>query len=168
MKRFPIVVLFVLAYASSSTYAQRQFVHLTNLKDEYKSLSEVKPVILNKGHQSIYLWPQECGEAMVSYRSGEYWDDSDLKPCEKLVKPIEIKPGHSYCFPPLVIRFEEAEEGRFREERIGKPGDFRITVSYSFKPFYKNGAPQLRESVSKDFSLVAARQANPTTTRLKR
>ena len=154
MKRLAIVSLFVLACASSSTYAQRRFVNLTTLKEEYKSLAEVKAVIRNKGHQSIYLWPQQCGEVMVSYRSGEYWYDSDLKTCEKFVKPIEIKSGQSHRFPPLVIRFEEAEENTVKEERIGKPGDFRITVWYSFKPFYKNGAPQLRETASRDFRLV--------------
>jgi hypothetical protein len=153
MKTFLIAIVLLLLVNANQSLAQRQFIRMKNVQPEYKSLTEVKPVLVNDGKQSIFLWPQECGEALVSYLAGEYWWDSDVKPCSKSIKPIEIKPGRSYDVPALVLRFE-LEPGQFREERIGKPAKFKITLSYSFKPFYRKGPPQFKESISKEFAIV--------------
>jgi len=153
MKAFLMFVLALCAGVNHGVRAQRKFVRLDKIQGEYKNLAEVKPLLVNAGRQSIYLWPQECGEALVSWLGHEYWYDSDLKPCPGVVKPFEIRPGHSYRLPSLVIR-SEPPEGTFLEERIGKPGKFRITISYSFKPVHRKGPPQLKESLSKEFSIV--------------
>jgi hypothetical protein len=99
-----------------------------------------------------YICGRSSGEALVSWRDGEYWYDSDVKPCPTFISPVEVKPGGKYYIPKLVLRFDQGD-GTFREERRGIPGEFRITIFYSFKPANKNGPPQLRESVSKEFSL---------------
>ena len=152
MKTFLIAITLLLLLNGSQVLAQRQLITLKNVQLEYRSLAEVKPVLMNDGDESIFLWPQDCGEALVSFLTGEYWWDSDVKPCPKSVKPIEVKPGRSYNVPALVVRFEL--EGQFREERTGHPGKFKLTISYSFKPFYRKGPPQFKESVSREFAIV--------------
>ena len=148
-----IVITFLIHISQDTALAQQSSVMLDNIRAEYKSLTEVKPILINVGDESIYLLPKECGEAQVSYLGGEYWWDSDFKDCPEVANPIEIKPGEIYHIPSLVIRLE-VDEGEFIEERNGKPGEYKITISYSFNPTYRNGKPELRRSISKEFRIV--------------
>jgi hypothetical protein len=154
MKTLFIVVTAFLTYLNQSIIiAQQPSVTLENIQAEYKSLAEVKPILMNVIDKPIYLLPKECGEAQVSFLSGEYWWDSDLKDCPEFLNPVEIKPGEIYHIPSLVIRIEE-DEGKYREERIGIPGKYKVTISYSYNPTYRDGKPELRRSISKEFSII--------------
>jgi len=147
------LIMAVLLAGAGRTIAQREFVAFENVDAEYRSLADVHPVVANRGHQTIYLWPQDCREALVSWlqRDG-YWDDSDRKPCPNVTKPIALKPGKTYRLPPLVIRIDLVDH--FIENRVGKPGKFKIAMFYSFRPVYHNGPPQMRETLTKEFSIV--------------
>ena len=133
--------------------AQRQYIAFENVKPEYKTLADVRPVVANHGHQRIYLWPQNCREALVSYlQSDGYWYDSDRKPCRRITEPIVLKPGQSYRVPRLVVRFDFVDH--FVENRVGKPGKFKIAMFYSFRPVYRKGPPQMRETLITEFAIV--------------
>ena len=151
MKVF-LVVGVVLAVAGQCL-AQREFVAFENVNAEYKSLADVHPAVANRGRQTIYLWPQNCREALVSHlQSDGYWYDSDRKPCRRITKPIVLKPGQTYRLPPLVIRFDFLDH--FEENRIAGPGKFKIAMFYSFRPVYRSGPPQMRETLTKEFTIV--------------
>lgn len=151
MKAFLIII--VLLAGASRAVAQREFVAFENVNAEYKSLVDVHPVVANRGRQTIYLWPQNCREALVSYlgRDG-YWYAGDPKPCPRITRPIVLKPGQTYRVLPLVIRFDVVDH--FEENRVGVPGKFRIAMFYSFRPVYINGPPHLRETVTREFTIV--------------
>ena len=151
MKTFLIVA--VLLSGAGRCVAQREFVAFENVDSEYKSLADVHPVVANRGRQTIYLWPQNCREALVSHlqRDG-YWYESDLKPCPRITKPIVLKPGQTYRIPPLVIRWDFVDH--FEENRVGGPGKFKIALFYSFRPVYTNGPPRMRETLTKEFTIV--------------
>jgi hypothetical protein len=134
-------------------FAQQPPVSLENIQLEYKNLAEVKPILVNAGDKPIYLLPKECGEVLVTFLSDEYWWDKELKDCPEVVEPIEIKAGESYHVPSLVIRIEQ-DEGKFIEERVGSPGKYRITISYSFNPTYRDGKPEMKRSISKEFTII--------------
>jgi hypothetical protein len=153
MRNTIIVAIALLVGSASQVLAQQQFISFKNVQLEYKSLADVKPVLKNDGKKSIFLWPEQCGEALVSFSNGKDRWDSDLKECSPSFKPIKVKPGRSYDVPALVLRFERAE-GQFVEDTIGKPGKFKITVSYSYKPYYRLGRPQLKESISREFAII--------------
>jgi hypothetical protein len=132
--------------------AQREFVAFENVDAEYKSLADVRPVVANRGRQTIYLWPQGCREALVSWlQSGGYWYDSDRKPCPRITKPLVLKPGQTYRLPPLVIRLDFVDHF---ENRTGKPGKFKIAMFYSFRSVYRNAPPQMRETLTEDFTIL--------------
>jgi len=42
----------------------------------------------------------------------------------------------------------------FYENQVAKPGKIKITMYYSFRPVYRHGPPQLRETVTQEFSIV--------------
>ena len=151
MKAFLIIAV-LLAGAGRAT-AQREFVTFENVDAEYKSLGDVHAAVANRGRQTIYLWPQNCREALVSYlqRDG-YWYDNDPKSCPNITKPIVVKPGQTYRLPPLVIRVDLIDN--FIENRVGKPGKFKISMFYSIRPVYRNGPPQMRETLTKEFTIV--------------
>ena len=153
MKTSHVLLAVCLLYLSQSlAFAQYQSVTLENVHTEYKSLDEVKPVLVNAGDKSIFLRPEECGEILVTDIDGEYWWNSGTWECLE-IGPIEIKPGERYQFPGLVIRFEQ-EEGKFIEETEGKPGKYEMMVSYSFSPTYRNGKPEMKHTIRKEFSIV--------------
>jgi len=149
-----LLIMAVILAGATRCAAQREFVAFENVKTEYKTLADVHPVVANRGHRPIYLWPQNCREALVSWlqRDG-YWYDSDNKPCPRITKPITLKPSRTYRLPPLVIRFETGEN-QLKENPDGKPGKFKITMFYSFRPVYVHGAPQMRETLTKEFAIV--------------
>ena len=149
-----LVGVFVTCVSQVVVYAQQPSVTMENVQAEYKSLAEVRPVLFNSEDKPIYLLPTECGEALVislgDGTAGGY--SSDLKPCPEVVSPIEVKPGEIYHLPGLVLRLE-VDEGEFVEERNGQPGKYQITISYSFKPTYRDGKPQLKISITKEFRI---------------
>jgi hypothetical protein len=150
---FIFITALLLHTGQSVALAQQPSVSLQNVQLEYKSLAEVKPILVNTGDRSIYLLPQECGEALVSFLNGEYWWYSDLKDCPEAVEPIEIKAGEIYHAPSLVLRIEQDEE-KFIEDRVGRPGTYRIIISYSFTPIYRDGKPEMKRSISKKFTIT--------------
>jgi hypothetical protein len=151
MKKF--LLLAVVLGTLAPCAAQRQFVAFENVRPEYKSLADVRPIVANRGRQRIYLWPQNCGQGLVSWLQQDgYWYDSDRKPCRHSSRPIILKPGQTYRLPPLVIRMDLIDH--FYENRVAKPGKFKITMYYSFRPVYRHGPPQLRETVAQEFSIV--------------
>jgi hypothetical protein len=151
MKAFLIVT--VLLAGASRSVAQREFVAFENVDAEFKSLADVHPVVANRGRQTIYLWPQNCREALVSHlqRDG-YWYDGDRKPCPRITKPIVLKPGQTYRILPLVMRVDFVDH--FDENRVGVPGKFKIAMFYSFRPVYTKGPPHMRETLTKEFTIV--------------
>jgi hypothetical protein len=151
MKAFLIIA--VLLASAGQCAAQREFVAFENVDAEYKSLAEVHPVVANRGPKTIYLWPQNCREALVSHlqRDG-YWSYSDAKPCPRITKPIVLKRGQTYRLPPLVLRWDFVDH--FEENRVGGPGKFKIEMFYSFRPVYTDGPPQMRETLTKEFTIV--------------
>ena len=149
-----ILLVFTLFICTNTVIGQREEVSITNVQAQYKSLGEVKAILVNSGKQPIYLLPEECGEALVSFMSEEHWWPSDEKPCPRIVESIEIKPGGKYEIPRLVIRLEQSEEGKYVEDLKGMPGKFKIEISYSFKRVRRNGVPQLKEKVEKEFEIV--------------
>ena len=152
MRIFLILALIILVQPNVA-FAQQSSVTLENVQAEYNSLAEVKPVLANGWDQPIYLLPKECGETQVSFAEDGYWSYSDPFDCPQMVSPIEIKPGEIYSFPSPVMRFEQAE-GKFYEQREGVPGKYVIEVSYSLNPTFRNGRPELRYSVTKEFRIV--------------
>lgn len=154
MKTSHILIAVCLLWLSQSVaFAQQPSVSLENVQAEYKSLAEVKPVLVNAGDEPIYLRPEECGEVLVSATDGEYaWWDTTLKVCPE-VNPIEIKPGERYRFPGLAIRFEQ-DEGKFIEATTVKPGKYEMMVSYSFSPTYREGKPVMKHTIRKEFSIT--------------
>ena len=148
-----ILIVIVILMGATRGAAQRQFVAFENVQPEYKTLADVRPVVANRGREPIYLWPQECGEVLVSWLQKDGWWEGDRKPCPRIRKSIKIKPGASYQVAPLVIRTEFGESD-FHENRVGKLGKFRISMSYSFRPVYRTGPPRLKESISWEFSIV--------------
>src|SRR4051794_25420615 len=102
-----VICMVVVLLAPGPAQGQSEIVAFENVDAEYRSLADVHPVVTNRGRQTIYLWPQDCREALVSWlQRDEVWYDSDREPCPRTTKAIVLKQGQTYGLPPLVIRFD--------------------------------------------------------------
>jgi hypothetical protein len=138
--------------AGTSLTARHRPVTLDNMQAEYKSLAEVKPVLVNSGDRAIFLLQKECGEVDLTYIEQEYWSFSDPRPCPDYA-PIEIEPGRRYS-PPSPIMRGDLGDGNFYEDKQGQAGRYRMTISYSFTPSYQDGKPELAHKLVKEFRIV--------------
>ena len=154
MRTFLLSLAALLAYMNQgAAFAQRPSVRFENVQAEYRSLAEVNPILVNAEDKPIYLLPKECGEAKVWFLVNDYWWDSDQKDCPEVAQPIEIKSGEVYHIPSLVVRVDN-NDGTFAEDKKGSPRRYRITISFSYNPTYRNGSPELKLSVEKEFRII--------------
>jgi hypothetical protein len=131
MRLILLTLAFLLMTLNQSvSYAQQPSIVLKGIQGKYQSLNEIKPVLVNENDKSIYLLPEDCGEARVwLFYMNKIWSESLSKTCYDNVS-IEIKPGESYQIPPLVWRPLRTKEGKLIE-RKNFPGKYKIVVRYS-------------------------------------
>jgi hypothetical protein len=107
---------------------------LSGVQGEYKSLDEIKPVLVNKSGHSIYLLPEDCGEARLSlFYMNKNWRTDVSPTCSKDTAPIEVKSDESYPIPSLVWRPLITREGKLIE-RKNFPGRYKIIMRYTLEP----------------------------------
>ena len=163
MKLFLMLTLtfFLIQAGQNTSSAQQSGVFLKDVGGEYKNLDEIKPVLVNESNESIYLLPNDCGEADLSlFYMNKTWMEGVSKDCRENKTSIEIKPGESYRIPPLVWRPLRNWQGKLIE-RKNFPGKYKISMWYSLKPIVESplGKPQLRPvkhhmNVSEEFVIV--------------
>jgi hypothetical protein len=155
-----IFLLLCLLCAGPSVDGQEHSVRLDRIEGEYKSLTELKPVLVNDTEQSIYLLPDDCGQAQLwLHYMNKTWRQSISKDCFADEPPIEIQRGEKYQIPALIWRPLWTYDGKLIE-RTTFPGLYRIVMRYSLKrPPYKRSLPYLKSradilTVSKEFTLA--------------
>jgi hypothetical protein len=62
---FLLLCLLCLLCTGQSVHGQEHAVRLDRIEGEYKSLTDLKPVLVNDTDQSIYLLPGDCGQAQL-------------------------------------------------------------------------------------------------------
>ena len=135
MKIFYILALAMLLLIEPPTFCTVQSdITLKGVQGEYKNLDEIKPVLMNESNHSIYLLPEDCGEARLSlFYMNKNWR-ADVSPtCSKDRASIEIKSGESYQIPSLVWRPLITREGKLIE-RKNFPGRYKIIMRYMLEP----------------------------------
>jgi hypothetical protein len=155
-----IFLLLGLFCTGQSAHGQKRSVRLDRIEGEYKSLTDLKPVLVNDTDQSIYLLPEDCGQAQLwLHYMNRNWMQGISKDCFAEETINEIKPGATYQIPTLIWRPLRTYDGNLIE-RTTFPGLYRIVMRYSFKrppdkplrPYLKSKAEILM--VSKEFTLV--------------
>ena len=149
----------LVSFEQSKAFAQQPTIVIKDVKDEYKNLDEIKSVLVNESDKSIYLLPEDCGEAQLwLYYLNKNWKLGVSKDCGFHNTSIEIKPGKSYQIPALVWRPLRTYDGKLIE-RKNFPGKYKIVMRYSLRPIVKDGKPQMRlrqdlMEVSEEFIIV--------------
>jgi hypothetical protein len=129
-----VLALLLLSFNQNTAYAQQPSIVLKGVQDKYKSLDEVKPVLVNESDVSIYLLPEDCGEPILwLHYMNRNWVQGIGKGCYGDDTAKEIKPGESYQIPALVWRPLITREGKLIE-RKSFPGRYIIIVRYSLRP----------------------------------
>lgn len=123
--------------------APQPAVVLKGVGDKYKSLDDIKPLLVNETDKSIYLFPEDCGQATLWLRyMNKTWRQSISKVCYGDV--IEVKPGATYEIPALVWRPLRTHEGELIEKKTF-PGKYRMVMRYSLTDFnIKREKPRLK------------------------
>jgi|SRR5215216_7435294 len=157
MKTFLLVTLVlspVLA-THSAALTQQQSVTLKSVRGAYKSLDAINPVLVNGSDKSIFLLPEDCGQAQVSFLGLQYWEPSEPPDCQENTVAIEIKPGDSYRIPCLAFRTGKDANGQWFEAK-NMPGSYKIAVRYAPEPIIRNGPPQLKQIMiaAGDFKII--------------
>jgi hypothetical protein len=142
-----LVSLLILG-AQDSSFAQKPKLVLKEAQREYKTLNDIKAILVNESDKSIYLLPEDCGEACVwLFYMNKTWSQSMSSGCVESDTSIEIKSGESYKIPSLVWRPLRTYEGKLIE-RKNFPGKYKIEMRYSLTLIKRLGKPQLRQRVS--------------------
>jgi len=154
------IIPFLLTLTEQNTsLAQQSSVFLKNVKGQYKNLNELKPVLVNESGQSIYLLPDDCGEAQLwLYYMNRTWMQGLPLNCAEYNTSLEIMPGETYQIPPLVWRPLRTWEGKVIE-RKNFPGKYKMIMRYSLEPMGWTGKPRLKpmnyvKTVTEEFTIV--------------
>lgn len=138
-------------FGQNTRPAQQPSIILNGETGEYKSLDEIKPVLVNETDKSLYLFPEDCGQARLwLHYMNNNWRESISKDCAGDM--IEVKPGKSYQIPALVWRPVRLVE------RKTFPGKYIIVIRYSLTPISSDEfKPRLKLralEVSKEFIIA--------------
>jgi hypothetical protein len=136
------------------SHVQQPTVALKGATGDYKSLDELKPLLVNESDKSIYLFPEDCGRAYLwLYYLNKTWRQSISKVCYGDI--IEVKPGASYEIPALVWRPLRTYDGKLIEKKTF-PGKYRMVIRYSLTDLHiKPSKPRLKVRDNPDSAEVS-------------
>ena len=140
---FVTLICFIFSMGEHTSYAQQSAVVLKGVTGDYKSLDEIKPLLVNETDESIYLFPEDCGRAYLwLHYMNKTWRQSISKVCYGDI--IEVKPGAIYEIPALVWRPLRTNDGKLIEKKAF-PGKYKMVMRYSLTDLnIKPGKPRLR------------------------
>ena len=138
-----ISVCILLSSGRGDAQAQQVSIVLNGESNEYKSLDDIKPTLVNSTDHSIFLVPDDCGQARLWLRyMNQTWRPSVWEECAADV--IEIKSGERYEIPALTWRPLRTKEGKIIVRKTF-PGRYRIMMRYSITNLnIRSGVPHLR------------------------
>src|SRR5438552_18707791 len=98
-----IAICFLFLPGCMAAQAQHVSIVLNGESNEYKSLDDIKPALVNATDHSIFLVPDDCGQARLwLYYMNKTWRPSVWKEC--FADVVEVKSGESYQIPVLIWR----------------------------------------------------------------
>jgi len=138
---FIFICLFILIGRIAAQTSEVSIV-LNGKSDEYKSLDDIKPTLVNGTDHSIFLFPDDCGQARLwLYYMNRSWRASVWKECA--ADTIELKPGQTFQIPAMVWRPLRTYEGKIIERKTF-PGRYRMMMRYSLTNLkIRSGVPHL-------------------------
>jgi hypothetical protein len=139
-----LVTVLSVFFVVGQTVAQTREVSivLNGESTEYKSLDDIKPSLVNATDHSIFLFPDDCGQARLwLYYMNKSWRPSVWKECA--TDTIEVKPGETYQIPQMVWRPLRTYDGKLIERKTF-PGRYRMMMRYSLTNVnVRSGVPHL-------------------------
>jgi hypothetical protein len=143
MRLLFISICFFAALARIDAQSSQVSIVLSGESPEYKSLDDVKPRLVNATDVSIFLFPDDCGQARLwVYYMNKTWRPSVWMECA--TDTIEVKPGQSYEIPIMVWRPLRTREGKIIERKTF-PGRYRMMMRYSQSNLnIRSGVPHLK------------------------
>ena len=139
-----LVTVLSIFFAVGHTAAQSRAVSLflNGESSEYKSLDDIKPTLVNGTGHSIFLFPDDCGQARLwLYYMNKSWRASVWKECA--ADTIEVRAGETYQIPAMVWRPLRTYDGKLIERKTF-PGRCRMMMRYSFANLnVRSGVPHL-------------------------
>ena len=131
MKITALLIFICMSLSLGATAAQEQHVSivLSGESNESKSLDDIKPTLVNSTDHSIFLVPDDCGQARLwLHYMNQTWRSSVWQECSEDV--IEIKSGERYEIPALTWRPLVTNDGKTIERKTF-PGKYRMMMRYS-------------------------------------
>ena len=146
MKTTALLIFICILLSLGATAAQKQQVSivLSGESNEYKSLDDIKPTLVNSTDHSIFLVPDDCGQARLwLHYMNRTWRSSVWPECGS-EDVIEVKSGERYEIPALMWRPLVTNDGKTIERKTF-PGRYRMMMRFSLTNLNNRpGVPHLR------------------------